>query len=91
MMCGKIESMEGSCVRISPGVDSAYALKQGYTPDNCKSSHFQRVPISLPIHTMPIFRDCDVTCKHSILSHCHFLIVVRPFPSAVGLAAKLTS
>ena len=23
MMCGKIESMEGSCVRISPGVDSA--------------------------------------------------------------------
>ena len=32
IMCGKIESMEGSCVRISPGVDSAYALKQGYTP-----------------------------------------------------------
>ena len=41
LMCGKIESMEpeGSYVRISPGVDSAYALKQGYTPDNCKSSH----------------------------------------------------
>ena len=30
LMCGKIvqESMEGSCVRIGPGVDSAYALKQ---------------------------------------------------------------
>ena len=60
---------------------TVHALKQGYTPDNCKSSHFQRVPIGLPIHTMPIFRDCDVTCKHSILSRCHFLIVVRPFPS----------
>ena len=30
VLCDKIvlESMEGSCMRIGPGVDSAYALKQ---------------------------------------------------------------
>ena len=52
---GKIvlESMEGSCVRIGPGVDSACThtpcSKHCHTPDYCRSSHFQRLHIGLPI------------------------------------------
>ena len=55
-MRGKIvlESMEGSCVRIGPGVDSAYTHVLKQCSKHChtrlhRSSHSQRLHRGLPI------------------------------------------
>ena len=78
-MHGKIvlESMEGSCVRIGPGVD-AYALKQCskhcHTPGYCRSSHFQSAASHRPSHSChPI---SVIVMSYAGILYCH----TAPFP-----------